>query len=455
MPNITYPLIFLLVYIILLFIVSWISSRKEKPEDFIIGQRKIGIIGTVASLSSGFRDGAGLAAWVIIVFAFGFGAMWLSIGLTLGYLVFAIVAPYINKLAHENDFVTFGDLIKYKIGNKTAILSSILIAATAFIYAGAQLFFSGSIFAALFSIPIMLGIIITAAIVGLYLIIGGYKTVIKTDILQWLFLLVIIILPFLLAKPDLSAESLKTFFSPGIQTMIGFFGISFLYTISAADVWQRLFSAKNGKIARKSFLYTALVAFIINAGVLLLALSIKAALPDVDPQNAFFALFSSSLISPIFISLLGVFVLAAIMSTMDTQIFLLSSTVTENLLSKGIIKNKKATVYISRLIIFISLLILIGLAATISDFIGFLFGAVSLVTILLPATILIMTKNSYKKGNADIIITIAILLTVPVYIAMFVLGAFSNVLYTIVPGAISLTLSIILYAGSKAFQRSY
>ncbi len=454
MVNITYPLIFLLIYLALLFVVSWISSRKETSEEFIIGNRKIGILGTVASLSSSVRDGAGLVTWVIIVAAFGFGAMWLSIGLALGYLVFAIVAPHINKLAHENDFVTVGDLFRYKIGKRTAIISSVLIAATAFLYSGLQLFFSGSIFAALFSISVVTGIIITAAIVGLYLIVGGYKTVIKTDILQWLFLLFIIMLPFILNKPDLSVESLKTFFSPGIEVMLGFLGIAFFFTLSSADIWQRLFSAKDGRTARKSFLWSILVAFVIYTGVLLLSLSIVASLPNVEPQNAFFALFSSSVASPIFLSLLGVFSLAAVMSTLDTQLFLFSSTFTQNLLSRGIVRSKKLTVHISRIIIVLSLVILIFLAATISDFLEFLFGAISLVTILLPALIISMTRKSYLGEKTDLILSVSILLTIPVYIYMFINGAFSNVLYAVIPGLTSLAFSIVILGLTKVFSRN-
>ena len=51
-------------YLAVLGYIPYHSSRKETPSDYVIANRNVGTLATTASVASGFRDGAGIAAGV-------------------------------------------------------------------------------------------------------------------------------------------------------------------------------------------------------------------------------------------------------------------------------------------------------------------------------------------------------------------------------------------------------
>lgn len=450
-------LFLLLLYLLLLIIVTYISARRETPSEFINANRDVNTFTTMAALASSFRDGAGIAAWVTLSIFFGFGALWLTIGLAAGLIVFAFFAPKIRQLASEENFLTVGDLIKLRIGGKTAWISSAIIGCTALLYAIAQIYFSGQILAQSLGVSKVIGISIPTFVVGIYVAIGGYSVVTKTDVLQWLVIMLIPTLPFFTADSSVISNisiELDTFTNVGFLNALGFSGISFLVVMSGGDVWQRLFATSSPAVARASFLLTVPVYFIISIGLVFLGLFVKTAAPSgVDASASFFEIFSSS--SSQGAALLGIFVAASAMSTLDTQIFLFSSTVAKNLLSRS---NEQDEFYLksfSRLLIILTIALLGFLATTVGDIVTFLFGAVTLQTILVPLLLLSVVFTIEKQAKyLDSALAFCLVVSSILYCVMFVSGSYENIVLTLIPATFSAALCLSTYAWTKFFVSS-
>ncbi|HVT63433.1 MAG TPA: hypothetical protein VHD33_08115, partial [Legionellaceae bacterium] len=199
-PLRTISLILLSVYLLIIVFFLILGKGKKTVESFAIGNREISFWGTLAALVASFRDGAGLAVWVSLTFFFGFGSLWLTLGMSIALLLFVFIVNVVKNNSTKFRFITTSDLLQNGIGEKTSLISAIIIAFTALLYSASQLFVAGNILSILLGIQENIGILITSIIIGTYLILGGYKIVIKTDLLQWGIIMTIVILPFLMAS---------------------------------------------------------------------------------------------------------------------------------------------------------------------------------------------------------------------------------------------------------------
>lgn len=350
-------------YILTLLVVTIRSSRKESASDYMIGERRVGVFPTMAAITGNLRDGAGLAAWVSLGYAFGLGSLWLTTGLAAALLLMAYFAPKIRVDAETNDYITVSQMLAKKVGINTSRLSVLIIAGTALLYAAAQVYVSGRLFASQFGFSMTAGITITSLAVALYLAIGGYKATILTGIIQWIILMLIVVLPFALAGgvPNLEISSI---FSTDFITAFGFFGISFLVALCSADIWQLIFSSLTPKTSRQSLVWSVPVYYFISIGMVFFALAVRTIIGgDVSPPEAFFQLFSTTAISSVLIAILGIFVLAAVMSTLDSQVFLFTSTLIRAALPESVNSDNPRMRIITRVVIIITMTLLALVAA--------------------------------------------------------------------------------------------
>lgn len=89
----------LALYFVILLGITWFSRREQDYQGYVIGNRQVGLWGIVTSVAANARDGTAMALWISFAAMFGFGAMWLLIGLLLGFALIAIQAPKIRQEA--------------------------------------------------------------------------------------------------------------------------------------------------------------------------------------------------------------------------------------------------------------------------------------------------------------------------------------------------------------------
>ncbi len=172
----------------------FIRSRSEGDKGYFLGGRKMGP--WVSALSAGASD---MSAWVLMglpasIYAAGIGQTWIAIGLGIGYAVSWLVeAPRLRRYSiAANDSITIPQYLTNRFLSKSNALQVIcagifLVAYT--IYAASSIKACGTLFNTVMGIDATLAMYIAAAIIILYTFLGGFSAVCWTDFFQGLLML--------------------------------------------------------------------------------------------------------------------------------------------------------------------------------------------------------------------------------------------------------------------------
>ena len=173
-----------------------------------------------------------------------------------------------------------------------------------------------------------MSLFLSSIIISIYLLAGGFKSVIKTDIFQYIVLFVLfILLGFILigTRQDFAMELLDfKRMSPGMTIAFVAFGIFIIF--QSSEYWQRIYAAKSHKVVRRGLISAAILTVITGFMITLIGLSAHHHLPDITAKDAF-AEGLNLLVPEAYIGAALILIFAAIMSSADTQIFVLSSSV--------------------------------------------------------------------------------------------------------------------------------
>jgi len=186
----TVVLITLVIYKVTLIAIGlWASQRTKSEADFFLGGRDLGP--WVAGLSYAASTSS---AWVLLgfsgfVFANGLSALWMVPGIWAGYaVVWLWFGPRLRAEADAHGHVTLTDFLTAKVDGPTKRI--IAAAASAFIlfcfvfYVAAQFDAAGRAFDTTFHIGVTESVVIGAAIILVYCLLGGFWAVSVTDTLQ-------------------------------------------------------------------------------------------------------------------------------------------------------------------------------------------------------------------------------------------------------------------------------
>jgi len=395
-------------YFVLLIAIGLYSSKFSSKgiSEFFLGGRKLNKF--VVALSAVV---SGRSAWLLLGFTgltymIGLAAVWSVVGYILvEFLLFLIYAPKIRDFTEKNECITIPDFFEARFNDKSGILRITLVVIFLIFmvtYIAAQFVAGGKAFFAYFELNENIGLIITASIVLIYTILGGFLAVSLTDVVQAFFMLfILVLLPVvgiidagglsvitneLEALPQihsgaLVAHSEGTLLSPfalSFSAFIGGLGIG-LGSPGSPHVIVRYMSIKDPK----QFTWTAIVGTLWNivlaGGALFIGLIGRAyftelsLLPNTDPENIYISLAERLLmpISPLLMGFLLASIFAAIMSTADSQLLVAASSVVRDIYQKRLRRNKeltqsKLTAY-SRLVVTLIVILAVVLGIIVED----------------------------------------------------------------------------------------
>ncbi len=449
----TIILVALGIYALVMVAVGLFTSRKESPEGFTIGNRNVGMIPTMGSLSSGFRDGAGLVFWVGAgaTFVFG-GLLWTFLGVLVGLLFFSLVGPKIREEAQRKNYITIGQMIRDRLGKNTEKTTSIIVTIFAVMLVSMQLYVSGNLISTITSLGVNTSITLVALIVASYVLVGGYSNVIKTDVIQFFLIISLACLPFVIKIDFEPFAKLENYKGYGLSTNIAFFLIGALYVIVSSDVWQRVFSARNEKVIRYGFPLSAITLSIMTLSLFFLGLAARQYLPtETEWGNAFFLIFEYEALPKYVLAYVAVVCIAITMSTLDTLSYLAASTFLKNILPEQYSDKKQTYVKLTRVSLGAVLIIGSCLATTIGDVVQFIFDAASLLFILTPIYVMVAMGWFSKNNRTDLCVAVSTFISVAVYIYMFMQGYFSDTIMIFVPVAVNIVLCSLtkIFTGDK------
>ncbi len=350
--------------------------------NYFIGGRKMNRL--VVALSAVV---SGRSAWLLLGFTGmayiqGASALWAAVGYTIvEFFLFFFYAPRLRSFTEHYDCITLPDFFAARFGDHKGVLRILLVLVIVLFlgsYVSAQFVAGGKAFASSFGISQSSGLWITAAIVLFYTVLGGFLAVSLTDMIQAFFMVVALIVLPIMAIADLGGwnamvQELNAFDPSHIDPwaitaggMIGFLGIG-LGSTGNPHILSRYMSIDDPKQLKYSAYMGTVWNILMAAGAVCIGMAGRAyfpeaaALPDADPENIYPTLAEQQLPGILF-GLIVASIFAAIMSTCDSQLLVVSSAIVRDvyhkLVHKGAELPQKKLVLYSRLVV----VLLVGLA---------------------------------------------------------------------------------------------
>lgn len=340
-------------YLALMLGIGYYSMRKTHSNaDFIIGGRTLGP--ATSAISAGASD---MSSWLLLglpgaVFAAGLvEGFWISLGLTLGaYANWYIVAPRLRSYTEKLDAVTLPTFLSNRFDDSSGLIrtvSALVILIFFTLYVASGLKGGTLLFAHSFGASESTSLIVTTLVVVSYTFLGGYLAVCWTDLIQGLLMLTALVFCTLLAYMSISgsgvdiaatnpkAFSMTTTWLTGASLMAWGFGYFGQPHILARFIGIK--SAEDVPSARRIGISWMIICLTLSTSIGLIGIGYNAisplagvAGPDGNKERIFLAL-TSALFHPVFSGFVLAAVLAAVMSTADSQLLVLTSALTEDL----------------------------------------------------------------------------------------------------------------------------
>ncbi|MBN1500587.1 MAG: sodium/proline symporter PutP [Spirochaetes bacterium] len=340
-------------YLFLMLVIGYLSMKRAgSSEDFLIGGRKLGPF--VTAISAGASD---MSSWLLLglpgaVFAGGMvEGLWISLGLILGaYVNWLIVAARLRAFTESLGALTLPSYISKRFGDESGLLKTVSTLAILFfftLYVASGLKGGTLLFAHTFNASENLSLIITTAVIVSYTFLGGYLAVCWTDLIQGLLMLGALTFCALLGYAEMSSSaadilaanpkafSISTSFITGASLMAWGFGY-----FGQPHILARFIGIKNiqsvPKARRIGTTWMILcLTLAVSIGIIGLGYNAVSPLPGVsgtdgNSERIFLAL-TSALFHPVFAGFVLAAVLAAVMSTADSQLLVLTSSLTEDI----------------------------------------------------------------------------------------------------------------------------
>ena len=185
-----------ILYIIAMLAIGVVCYRRNRNlNDFILGSR--GLNPGVAALSAGASD---MSGWLLLglpgaVYASGLNQMWIAVGLVIGaYLNWQFVAARLRIYTQvARDALTIPDYFdnRFHDGSRTLrVLSAIVILLFFTIYVSAGLVAGGVLFEQTFGLDYQLAVWVGSVSIVSYVFLGGFLAVCWTDTVQGIMMFI-------------------------------------------------------------------------------------------------------------------------------------------------------------------------------------------------------------------------------------------------------------------------
>ena len=364
-------------YLFIIVIIGILSAKFSSSglsEFFLAGRKLKQFVVALSAVVSG------RSAWLLVgvtgmAFTIGAPAVWAVTGyITAEVFMFVFLGKRLRRYTGLMDDLTLPDFFESRFKDKSnilRILSVSIILIFMISYVASQFEAGGKAFSTSFGVSETSGILVTAAIVFIYTVLGGFLAVSLTDMIQAFFMIFALLVLPIVAVVNAGGWGeimaiLQNFdprfldpFAYAAGGIIGFLGIG-LGSPGNPHILVRYMSVSDPQALRKSCLIGTVWNVLMAWGAVFIGLVGRAyyltpdALPGGDPENLFPFLASAQL-HPILLGVITASILAAIMSTADSQLLVASSGVARDIYQKIFARNRtipqRKMVLISRAVV--------------------------------------------------------------------------------------------------------
>ncbi|MCR4676915.1 MAG: sodium/proline symporter PutP [Sphaerochaetaceae bacterium] len=371
---------FIFYFAVMLFIgLYFFFNDKDKSEkSYFLGGRKMGP--WVTAMSAQASD---MSAWLLMglpgsIMAFGFGQAWIGIGLVIGTaLNWIVVAKRLRVFSGAyGDSITIPQYLTNRFFAKSKVLSvicAIVFLVSFTIYVASGFVAGAAVFTTL--IPTLdsgTAMLLFAAIIIIYTFLGGFKAVCWTDMIQGILMIsALIAIPIItVATGDLDFSALNRVYT---YNGVTYKFVGNLFSASASEIisglaWGlgyfgmphilvRFMAIKDpSKMKRSSTVAIIWVVFSLLCAIIIAYLGRLTVADELLPygnQKLVFITLAKKYTAPAIAGILMAAVLAASMSTADSQLLVASSSFTSDIYKPLVRKNAsdKELLWVGRLVV--------------------------------------------------------------------------------------------------------
>ena len=322
-----------LVFMIGIGVYFFLRSKGANEKDYFLGGRQMGA--WVSALSAGASD---MSAWVLMglpasVYAAGMGQTWIAIGLAIGYaLSWIFEAPRLRRFSIEaNDSITIPQYLTNRFLSKSKslqIICAVIFIVAYTIYAASSIKACGTLFNTVIGMNATTAMYLAAAIIIGYTFLGGFSAVCWTDFFQGLLMLAALLIAPIVALALVRGGSVETVtefpegywhfardwrvVASGLGWGLGYFGMPHIII--------RFMSLRSQKELRKSSVIG------ISWTLIILVMSVMAGavgrvfMGEIADSSTVFIQMTRRIFPPVISGVLLSAILAASMSTADSQL---------------------------------------------------------------------------------------------------------------------------------------
>ena len=354
MSDLSVPtLIAFVSYIAIVMAIGFVAYLKTKnASDYFLGGRRL--TPAVSAISASASD---MSGWVLLglpgyAYLVGLESVWIVIGLVLGVAAnWLLMARRLRVYSHQlDDALTIPSYLQRRFAGNTPwlrIIASVCILFFFIFYVASGLIAGGKLFSQAFTVDYHWAVIISVILIMVYTLFGGFLAVSWTDVFQaLLMLLAISAVPIVvlmqiegdvIAQINLKNSQLLDMFSDikggdlGLVMIVSSmgWGLGYFGQPHVLARFKALGNATDSNVAAFIGITWSLVCYCL---AILLGICGIAFLGDplADPEKVFMALVTV-IFHPVIAGILLAAILAAIMSTVDSQLLACSSTLAEDI----------------------------------------------------------------------------------------------------------------------------
>ena len=366
MDATTWQVIALAIYFVAMIAIGlWANSKNTSLDDYVLGGRQLSP--TVAALSAGAAD---MSGWLLMglpgaIYISGLSESWIAIGLTIGaWCNWKFIAPRLRSYTEvSGNAVTVPVFLSNRLRDKRKLLrifSGLIILVFFTFYVSSGMVAGGKFFESSFNQDFHTGMLLVAGITVFYTLFGGFMGASYTDMVQGILMVTALLAVPVVALINIgdmgsvtesiahaNPNAINLFAaSGGIVGIIsaaawglGYFGqphiiVRFMAMRTPKD-------ATSGRRIGISWMLLTVIGAISTAfvGIAYFAKHPEVSLTDTKSAESVFLDLSQILFHPFIAGMILAAVLAAIMSTLSSQLVVCSSALIEDLY--GVFSSRK------------------------------------------------------------------------------------------------------------------
>ena len=454
---------FIVYFVVLLGVGFYFYRKSVSIEDYLLGGRGMGAWVTALSAQASDMSGWLLMALPGAIYLGGMVNIWIAIGLFIGTVLnWKLISGRLRIYTQKTNTITLPCFFEQRFGDPTGLLrvvSAIVILIFFTIYASAQLVGAGKLFESTFNVRYETAVVVGGVIIVAYTFFGGFLAVCWTDLFQGsLMLVAIIIVPAAgyidvggigAIEEAIEAENVWASLIPeggqaGVLVVISAMAWGLGY-FGQPHILARFMSVKSVGKLTESMTIAVIWVFISLGGAIMVGFIGKIMFDNLSggEEEKVFIYMIGKLFNPWVGGIMLAAILSAIMSTIDSQLLVSSSALTEDFYQKAIKKNatEREVILVGRMCVIVISIIALILALRPSDtilgLVAYAWGGFGAAFGPLVIFGLFSRETSWQAALAGMV-------TGTVVLVVWKQVGLSSVMYEIVPGFTANCVTILL-----------